>query len=135
MLPLSEALQALPQRRPGLARPSAHKDIPPILLVLDRVAVRDLPGAVARLEEALGVLARIAQYDQCYRRCLPVAAQPVRVDSADHLRQTISRAVQVDRPGLAIIARKNACLGTFFRRQPSIDPGDRLDQLRPADLL
>ncbi len=72
--------------------------------VLDSVAIRDWSLQLTRLENSIEIGLLSAEHDDCLWRWIPIAAQPVRIDSADRVRQTVGRTVEVDRPSFAVIS-------------------------------
>ena len=64
-----------------------------------------------------------------------IAAPPVCVGAADHLRQMIGSPVKVNSTGLSVVPGKNGSARLFGFRQFFVDRRDRFCEFGPTNLL
>src|SRR5258708_35130553 len=112
----------------------AHVNIgtPASLFIFDAVLVPGACGESAGNKQLLQFIEVRTHDDYRLRRRVAVASLPKRVDSADHRRQTVLRAVKIDGSGLAVIAGDDAQWSAVLGPQRITNLPDGLQQFWPA---
>src|SRR4051812_29301535 len=133
----AEALKRAPELRPIHPEAAAQKDVRAAggFFVRHASAVHDARDWLRAGEVALEEFAIEPDGDHGLRRRVAVAAGPEGIRAADRLREPVSRAVEIDRAGFAVISGEKGEAGLFAGRDGVAHLRDGGAQFRPADFF